>query len=237
MHLVVVLGINERKVADYRVGRVFLAGDSAHVHSPAGGQGMNTGMQDAFNLAWKMALALHAPSCGEHLLGSYSSERSAVARQVLADSGRLTRAATAKGSMAQNIRNFVAQHILGLSAVRDAVAKRLSEVTVGYADSPLNAGSSRGLHGPAPGQRCIDGAPFGAGNAPRFALLAAEDEAYSALLQRYPSLLETRASAASRCRRRLAGAAGWLRRADGPAWRSARRRRLTAGADAGRGHG
>ena len=47
--------INERKVSDYRVGRVFVVGDAAHVHSPAGGQGMNTGMQDAFNLAWKLA--------------------------------------------------------------------------------------------------------------------------------------------------------------------------------------
>ena len=48
--------VNERKVTDYRAGRVFLAGDAAHIHSPAGGQGMNTGMQDAFNLAWKLAL-------------------------------------------------------------------------------------------------------------------------------------------------------------------------------------
>ena len=55
-------GINERKVDDYRAGRVFLAGDAAHVHSPAGGQGMNTGMQDAFNLAWKLALV-----CRRHL--------------------------------------------------------------------------------------------------------------------------------------------------------------------------
>ena len=50
--------INERKVEDYRKGRVFLAGDAAHIHSPAGGQGMNTGMQDAFNLAWKLALVV-----------------------------------------------------------------------------------------------------------------------------------------------------------------------------------
>ena len=48
--------INERKVADYRHGRILLAGDAAHIHSPAGGQGMNTGMQDSFNLAWKVAL-------------------------------------------------------------------------------------------------------------------------------------------------------------------------------------
>ena len=64
--------INDRKVSDYRWGHVFLVGDAAHVHSPAGGQGMNTGMQDAFNLAWKLALVFRN-SCDEHLLDSYST--------------------------------------------------------------------------------------------------------------------------------------------------------------------
>ena len=72
--------INGRKVANYRWGRVFLAGDAAHVHSPAGGQGMNTGMQDAFNLAWKLALVVRK-TCDEHLLDSYSPERSARRRR------------------------------------------------------------------------------------------------------------------------------------------------------------
>jgi 2-polyprenyl-6-methoxyphenol hydroxylase-like FAD-dependent oxidoreductase len=67
--------INGRKVSNYRWGRVFLAGDAAHVHSPAGGQGMNTGMQDAFNLAWKLALVVRK-TCDEHLLDSFSPERS-----------------------------------------------------------------------------------------------------------------------------------------------------------------
>ncbi len=70
--------INERKVSDYRKGRVMLAGDAAHVHSPAGGQGMNTGMQDAFNLAWKLALIERGAGQAEPLLQSYSIERSAV---------------------------------------------------------------------------------------------------------------------------------------------------------------
>jgi 2-polyprenyl-6-methoxyphenol hydroxylase-like FAD-dependent oxidoreductase len=69
--------INERKVEDYGRGRVFLAGDAAHIHSPAGGQGMNTGMQDAFNLAWKLALDVHG-NATPRLLESYSVERSAV---------------------------------------------------------------------------------------------------------------------------------------------------------------
>jgi len=81
--------INGRKVADYRAGRLFLLGDAAHIHSPAGGQGMNTGMQDAFNLAWKLALVIRH-SCGDRLLESYSPERSKVGDQVLKDAGRLT---------------------------------------------------------------------------------------------------------------------------------------------------
>jgi 2-polyprenyl-6-methoxyphenol hydroxylase-like FAD-dependent oxidoreductase len=79
--------INERKVAEYRAGRVFLAGDAAHVHSPAGGQGMNTGMHDAFNLAWKLALVSRGLCAAEPLLTSYSSERSAVAKLVLEATG------------------------------------------------------------------------------------------------------------------------------------------------------
>ena len=59
--------IHERKVADYRRGRVFLVGDAAHIHSPAGGQGMNTGMQDAWNLWWKLALTQAGRATGEHV--------------------------------------------------------------------------------------------------------------------------------------------------------------------------
>src|SRR4030095_2839734 len=69
--------INERKVKEYRKGRVFLAGDAAHIHSPAGGQGMNTGMEGAYHLAWELAL-LHAGRARDLLLDSYSRERSAV---------------------------------------------------------------------------------------------------------------------------------------------------------------
>src|SRR6201999_3689016 len=69
--------INGRKVSSYRRGRAFLAGAAAHVHSPAGGQGMKTGMQDAFNLAWKLALVVGG-KCHAILLDSYSPERSGV---------------------------------------------------------------------------------------------------------------------------------------------------------------
>lgn len=182
-------GINERKVRDYRAGRVFLAGDAAHIHSPAGGQGMNTGMQDAFNLAWKLAL-VESGRAGPQFLDSYSAERSPVAEQILADSGRLIRVAMVRNAWAQNLRNFAARHILGLSPVQHALSERLSEVSIGYSKSPLNAGSAEGLQGPGPGARIVADHPFGAGDAPRFALLAREDDSAKAILGRHASILE-----------------------------------------------
>ncbi|QMU79609.1 FAD-dependent oxidoreductase [Streptacidiphilus sp. PB12-B1b] len=74
--------VNIRMVTDYRSGRVLLAGDAAHVHSPAGGQGMNTGIQDAYNLGWKLGAVVQGAS--PDLLDSYSAERAPVARAVLA---------------------------------------------------------------------------------------------------------------------------------------------------------
>ena len=95
---------DERQVPRYRVGRVFLAGDAAHCHSPAGGQGMNTGMQDAANLGWKLAAAVHGWG-GEELLDSYHAERHPVGRQVLRSSGLLVRLALIRPRWARAVRN------------------------------------------------------------------------------------------------------------------------------------
>ncbi|GII29112.1 FAD-dependent monooxygenase [Planotetraspora mira] len=86
---------DERQVPTYRVGRVFLAGDAAHVHSPAGGLGMNTGLQDAANLAWKLAAVMRdgAPAW---LLDTYGSERHQAGELALRTSGRLLRSAMAR---------------------------------------------------------------------------------------------------------------------------------------------
>jgi 2-polyprenyl-6-methoxyphenol hydroxylase-like FAD-dependent oxidoreductase len=185
--------INERKVAEYRVGRVFLAGDAAHVHSPAGGQGMNTGMHDAFNLAWKLALV----SCGlcnaEPLLTSYCAERSAVAKLVLEATGRATTLALLKGEAKQSIRNHIASLVFGFAPVRHLMANVLSEVAIGYPDSPLNSSRDLEPSAPAPGKRVPvheGGVVAGCGSAPRFALFAAEDEAHQEIVKDFGDILE-----------------------------------------------
>jgi 2-polyprenyl-6-methoxyphenol hydroxylase-like FAD-dependent oxidoreductase len=189
--------INERKVGDYRSGRVFVAGDAAHVHSPAGGQGMNTGMQDAINLAWKLALVCRGTCQGTSkpgkLLDSYSAERSAVGAEVLANAGRLTAVGLLKNHTAQLARNLVAGFLFGLGPVRRTMAETLTEVSLGYPHSPLNGPAPHGLGGPTPGERVAPVAgqvPVGAGSTPRFALFAAAGEAVSGLLRDHPTLLE-----------------------------------------------
>jgi 2-polyprenyl-6-methoxyphenol hydroxylase-like FAD-dependent oxidoreductase len=185
--------INERKVADYRAGRVFLAGDAAHVHSPAGGQGMNTGMQDAFNLAWKLALVVHGDAAEEPLLSSYSTERSAVGRQVLADAGRLTAAALLQGEWLQSIRNHVASLLLGLGPVRNAMTQKLAELSIGYPESPLTDNAQHAHASPAPGERApvvTSASRVGAGDRPRFALFAESSPGSAALMARFGALVE-----------------------------------------------
>jgi hypothetical protein len=146
-------------------------------------------MQDAFNLAWKLAL-VEQGFAAPMLLDSYSAERSAVAAQILVESGRLTRVATLRNRLAQHLRNFVASRLLGLQSVRHAISEKLSEVTIGYPNSPLNRGSARDVAGPRPGQRIVADRPFGAGKHPRFALLAKDSAQARETLQQHASLLE-----------------------------------------------
>jgi 2-polyprenyl-6-methoxyphenol hydroxylase-like FAD-dependent oxidoreductase len=94
-----------RRLADtYRQGRVLLAGDAAHVHSPAGGQGMNTGIQDALDLGDQL-VAVIAGRAGEDALDGYVARRHAVAAHVLSLTDRLTRVATVQGGVARVLRN------------------------------------------------------------------------------------------------------------------------------------
>ena len=201
-------GVNERTVRDYRAGRVFLAGDAAHVHSPAGGQGMNMGMQDAFNLAWKLALVIRQEA-SPALLDSYSIERRAVARQILAQSGRMTRIVLLASPLAQRLRGFVVRDLFKVPEVRRAVANRLSGIMIAYPDSPLNTGCATGLRGAWPGQRFDADFTIGAGRLPRFTLVATNDAEAQAMIVRHSALLEPE------IRQPLDGKGIWLVRPDG----------------------
>jgi hypothetical protein len=178
--------INERKVRDYRRGRVFLAGDAAHIHSPAGGQGMNTGMQDAFNLAWKLALVIKG-SARASLLDSYSPERTAVGDRVLRNAARLTEAATLRNPLLQGIRNTVARFATGFPVVQHRMANQLSEMDIGYPDSPLTAHHGHVGTGPKAGERWPDRLPAGARGA-RFLAMGLPDTA-AALAAKFPRLV------------------------------------------------
>jgi 2-polyprenyl-6-methoxyphenol hydroxylase-like FAD-dependent oxidoreductase len=168
-----VFRINERQVASYRVGRVFLAGDAAHVHSPAGGQGMNTGMQDAVNLAWKLAMVCRNMAAGPDLLESYDGERRPVGAAVIAAAGRLTKSALIRNPVGQHIRNAIAHVLLGLAPVRRAIEGSMTETSIGYPASPIHGmarGSNRRVGTRMPP---LDGeAPYGAGDTPRFVVRA-----------------------------------------------------------------
>ena len=178
--------INERKVGEYRRGRVFLAGDAAHVHSPAGGQGMNTGMQDAINLAWKLAMVAQgraAPS----LLDSYTPERSAVGDLVLRNAGRMTDMATLANPAAQRLRNAALHVLLGFHAVQDRMAAAMSETDIAYPRSPLSHGRRAGMRF---GPDAYAGPPPGIGREPRFVLFTDDRDEGRALSARHPALLE-----------------------------------------------
>ena len=165
--------INERKVQDYRRGRVMLAGDAAHIHSPAGGQGMNTGMQDAFNLGWKLALVQRGLGQAEPLLQSYSAERSAVGDQVLQNAARFTTLATLKSPAAQWMRNHLAPIAGSFQFVRDRIRDEWLELSINYRHSPLSTEHwPARAGGPAAGDRLPD-APLTAPDGRQTTLFAA----------------------------------------------------------------
>jgi 2-polyprenyl-6-methoxyphenol hydroxylase-like FAD-dependent oxidoreductase len=178
--------INERKVSQYRYGRIFLAGDAAHIHSPAGGQGMNTGMQDAVNLAWKLAMVLRGDA-GESLLDSYSPERSSVGDMVLRNATALTDVATLTNPAAQAARNFVARFLLGFHAIRHEMASTMSEVDIAYTKSLLSSGRNAGARWDP---KYYAGPPPGSGHLPRFVLYANDTGKATKLAAKFPKLVE-----------------------------------------------
>ncbi|MGB9308158.1 MAG: FAD-dependent monooxygenase [Mycobacterium sp.] len=131
--------IHHARVPALRWGRVFLAGDAAHIHSPAGGQGMNTGIQDAFNLAWKLAAVVNGDA-GDALLDSYEAERLPVAEQVITFTDRLTKAGTLSG-LPRRIRDTVIRILSHVPPAGRIMAENAEEVNINYRKSPIAVGS------------------------------------------------------------------------------------------------
>ncbi|WP_308286164.1 FAD-dependent oxidoreductase [Actinomycetospora soli] len=156
--------VHHAQVPRYRHDRVLLAGDAAHIHSPAGAQGMNTGIQDAANLAWKLALVARG-AAAPRLLDTYHDERHPVGAEVVRTTTRLTDVGTASGAFGavRDAALFLVGHV---GRVRDAAATRLAEVSIGYRRSSLSQQAGRpgpvrpGDHAPDPqGLRRADGTP------------------------------------------------------------------------------
>ncbi|GAA4715059.1 FAD-dependent monooxygenase [Promicromonospora umidemergens] len=152
--------VQSRRADRFRAGRVFLAGDAAHIHSPAGAQGMNTGIQDAVNLGWKLAMVCHglAPA---GLLDSYERERLPVAGAVLRMTNRAFRVATSSNPVLRYVRPRVAAAaapaVLRSTVVRKVGFRVISQLSIRYRNSPLSAeGRPRLRHGPHAGDRFPD---------------------------------------------------------------------------------
>jgi 2-polyprenyl-6-methoxyphenol hydroxylase-like FAD-dependent oxidoreductase len=123
---------DERQVPSYRVGRALLAGDAAHVHSPAGGQGMNTGLQDAANLGWKLAAAV-AGRGADSMLDSYHCERWPVGRLAVRSSGALVRATALPAAFLRCSRNTLARIGGRIPPIMRRVLYTMSGIGIGYA--------------------------------------------------------------------------------------------------------
>jgi 2-polyprenyl-6-methoxyphenol hydroxylase-like FAD-dependent oxidoreductase len=142
--------VHHRVAARFREGRVFLLGDAAHVHSPVGGQGMNTGIGDAVNLAWKLAAVLHG-GAGEGLLATYEPERIRFARRLVATTDRVFTVVTRQGALARWVRTRLFP-LLGPLLLRPAWVRRLafrtvSQIGVNYRHSPLSVGAAGAVRG------------------------------------------------------------------------------------------
>jgi len=134
--------IHHRQVAQLRVGRFFVAGDAAHIHSPFGAQGMNTGLQDIWNLAWKLDLAVRGYA-GETLLDSYTAERRPVIKHVIEVTDFMTKAMGTPSRLAQALRNTVIPIVSRLAPFQHAFVQTLSELGVAYSGSPIVEGAGK----------------------------------------------------------------------------------------------
>lgn len=143
-----------KRAAHFRAGRVFVAGDAAHSIAPLSGQGMNVGIQDAFDLAWKLAY-VHKGWAPDGLLDSFMADRKPVAERLLQATERFFDVTKEPGAAQKALFRATAPAALALESVREHVAAFYTETESRYADSPLNDAQ----HGrqPVPGEHVPDG--------------------------------------------------------------------------------
>ncbi len=136
----------------FRAGRVFLAGDAAHIHSPVGGQGLNTGVQDAHNLIWKLAAVdrLDSPEAAERLLDSYEAERRDTARSMVTGVARLTGLLTTRRSSIRRVLERLAPWILARPGVQAKLARTAGMLDLSYSSGCLTIAPGAGQRLPNP---------------------------------------------------------------------------------------
>ncbi len=136
--------VHHRVAAEFRKGRVFLLGDAAHIHSPAGGQGMNTGIGDASNLGWKLAAALEGRAAPV-LLDSYSSERMATAYRIVHSTDRMFSFQVSPSwsmRLAQRWLTPLMPALMRIASVRRFVFRTISQIAFTYRNGPISTGSA-----------------------------------------------------------------------------------------------
>jgi 2-polyprenyl-6-methoxyphenol hydroxylase-like FAD-dependent oxidoreductase len=142
--------VHHRVSEHFRLGRAFLLGDAAHIHSPAGGQGMNTGIGDAINLAWKLRTVL-AGEAPDSLLDSYEPERIAFARRLVRTTDRIFTMATAEGRLADIIRTRLVPMLMPAAVkfegFREFMFRTVSQVTINYRGCALSSGRAGDVRG------------------------------------------------------------------------------------------
>jgi hypothetical protein len=142
--------VHHRVAGKFRVGHAFLVGDAAHIHSPAGGQGMNTGIGDAVNLGWKLAHVLQGRAAGS-LLDSYEPERIAFARTLVSTTDRAFTGIVSEGLVGEFTRRILAPLIFSVGTrfalTRHTIFRTVSQTRIHYPESPLSEGAAGEVHG------------------------------------------------------------------------------------------
>jgi len=165
----------------FRANRLFLVGDAAHVHLPIGGQGMNSGMQDGFNLGWKLAAVVKGGAQSE-LLDTYGAERQPVAEDLLKFTDRGFHSMVKPGDLAQRAMKLFGASVMGLESVQERLRRTVGEVPISYLTSSLSEDHG-GTIGPIAGERAPDGVAVRASDRKTVRLLQAiAGEAWSLLI-------------------------------------------------------